>query len=232
MVRPSQNTDQRLIQAALDLLPETGFSGLKLRKVAEKAKVNLGMFNYHFKNKEAFCEKVMEEYYERFYSHFSFEAAKGKDADERLKNAFTTLARFVRDNRKLLLALGRDVMDQHQPTIRFIENNFHRHVSILLQIIQEARKSGNLKKDVPLPIEGVFLAVSMVGPNIVAALLERIKLKPQYDWLKAIIIPLMLSDRAIDMRLNLAMDALKPKMTVAQRNKSKVKKGLDEGDQK
>ncbi|MBN1226445.1 MAG: TetR/AcrR family transcriptional regulator, partial [Deltaproteobacteria bacterium] len=49
MPRPSKNTDKRLIQAALKMLPKTGCSGLSLRSVARIADVNPGMFYYHFK---------------------------------------------------------------------------------------------------------------------------------------------------------------------------------------
>jgi AcrR family transcriptional regulator len=210
MTRPSQNTDRRLIQAAIALVPETGFAGLKLRQVAQKAGVNLGMFNYHFKNKAEFSRRVMEEFYERFYSRLTLETAKGHDPEEQLRNALATLAKYIRENRKLLLALGRDVLDNHQPTVRFVEDNFHRHIIMLLDLIKRNKQTGRFSKNVPLPIMAAFLAVSLVGPNFIAAVLEQIKLKPQYDWLKKIIIPLMLSDRAIGMRLDLAFKGLAP----------------------
>jgi AcrR family transcriptional regulator len=33
------------------LLPQTGCAGLSVRKVAERAGINLGMFHYHFKSR-------------------------------------------------------------------------------------------------------------------------------------------------------------------------------------
>jgi len=48
MSRPSKNTDKLLIQAGRRLLPETGVSGLSLRRGAQEAGVNLGMFPYYF----------------------------------------------------------------------------------------------------------------------------------------------------------------------------------------
>ena len=210
MARPSQNTESRLIQAAVRLIPETGFSGLSMRKVAQKAGVNLGMFHYHFKNKEDFNQRVMEEFYEHFYSQLTLETAKGRDPEEQLRNALATLAKYIRENRKLLLALGRDVLDGHQPTLRFMEDNFHRHLVIIIDLIKKNQRAGIFKKDVPLPVLAAFLAVSLVGPNMIAAILEHIKLKPQYNWLKKIIIPLMLSDKAINMRMDLAFAGLTP----------------------
>ena len=46
MTRPSQNTDWRLIRAGRELLPEPGITGLSLRREADRAGVNLGMFHW------------------------------------------------------------------------------------------------------------------------------------------------------------------------------------------
>ena len=60
MTRPSRNQDQLLIQAAKRLLPEMGISGMSLQRIADECGVNLGMFHYHFKTKDAFIRKVLE----------------------------------------------------------------------------------------------------------------------------------------------------------------------------
>ena len=64
MPRPSQNVDQLLIDAGLELLPETGCAGLSVRKLTEHAGVNLGMFHYHFRNKDNFVRTLLQRTYE------------------------------------------------------------------------------------------------------------------------------------------------------------------------
>ena len=82
ITRPSKNTDKEFIEVALEMLPETGCSGLSLRVIAKKAKVNLGMFYYHFGSKKEFIRVVLQEVYERFFKGFEIEANSNKTHKE------------------------------------------------------------------------------------------------------------------------------------------------------
>jgi AcrR family transcriptional regulator len=217
--RPSQNTDQRLIKAAVELIPETGFSGLSLRKVAQRAGVNLGMFTYHFKNKEEFRQRVLQELYENFYARLTLEVAKSGDPEEQLRHALTLVARYIRENRKLLLAMGRDVLEKDMLVIRFVEDNFYRHVQVIVDLVKKNRKSGQIQKNLPLPMVLVFLIANLAVPNILAAVLERTPLGVKYDWLKKMFVPWVINDAAVSRRLDLVLKALGPSAP-AKRKKS------------
>ena len=54
MTRPSQNIDQRLLEAGRRLLPDLGCAALSVRRLAAEAGVNAGMFHYHFRTKDVF----------------------------------------------------------------------------------------------------------------------------------------------------------------------------------
>ncbi|MCK5218551.1 TetR/AcrR family transcriptional regulator [bacterium] len=207
MSRPSQATDRKLIKAALDLVPKTGFSGLKLRQVAARAGVNLGMFHYHFKTKQEFLRQVMQEFYETFYLHFTLETSSETNPRNQLRKAIITLGRFVRDNRKLMLALGRDLMNNYQPLVRFMEENFHRHLSIIINLIKQCQKQEAMAK-LPMPVLITFMLAGLVGPNIAAALLEGIRTKPSFEIMKKAIVPMIISDKAMGQRVDLALKAL------------------------
>ncbi len=207
MTRPSRATDRKLIKAALDLVPQTGFSGLKLRQVAARAGVNLGMFHYHFKTKQEFLRQVMQEFYEAFYLNFTLKTSSGTDPREQLRQAVFTLGLFVRDNRKLMLALGRDLMNNYQPLVHFMEDNFHRHLFILIDLIKQCQKQGLMVK-LPIPIVIPFILGSLAGPNMVVAVLEGIRVKPSYAIMKKAIMPMVISDKAMSQRVDLALKAL------------------------
>lgn len=213
MTRPSQNTDEKLVKAAIALIPQTGFSGLSMRAVARRAGVNLGMFHYHFKNKGEFLKRVADEFYEEFYREFAQEAAAGRDPKERLYNAIFNFARFVRTNRKLLLALGRDILEGDQQIVRFLEELVPRHAVIILDLVRQCQKQ-KLIADLPLPLVITFMLSSLAGPSILMALLEQTKIKQPYDFIKHALIPLMLKDTILEQRLNLAFRALAPGTTV------------------
>ncbi|MBN1595246.1 TetR/AcrR family transcriptional regulator [candidate division FCPU426 bacterium] len=210
MTRPSRNLDQKLISAALALLPSTGYSGLSMRAVAKKANVNLGMFHYYFKNKDEFVKRVAEEFYDKLYRNFTLGAAEGETAREQLRNAIAALVKFGKENRKLLLALIKDVMSNHQPTIRLLEKFLPRHGVILLRLVRQCQREG-LISNIPLPTVMMSLMAGIFGPVVVMTILEQVKLSPPYEWGKRMVLPFLISDRMIEQRMRLLFDALAPR---------------------
>jgi AcrR family transcriptional regulator len=100
--------DKLLLKAGRELLLETGAANLKVRQVAARAGVNLGMFHYHFRTREHFLTSVFQEIYEDFFKTFVLESSGTDSPLARLSRALTVMARFVRDNRPILLMLLMD----------------------------------------------------------------------------------------------------------------------------
>ncbi len=209
MTRPAGLADQKLIRAALELIPETGFSGLKLRRVADRAGVNLGMFHYHFKDKDDFLKRVAAEFYEVFYTRFSLGIATSSNPLAQLRKALTTVGRFARDHRKLLLALGRDIQDQHAFTVRLIQDYVNRHASVIVGLVMKCQAAG-LIADYPVPTVISFLMGALAAPSLLMALAEKARLSQPYETLKKSVAPYLLSEAAVEQRLELALRALEP----------------------
>ena len=209
MSRPSKNTDEKLIKAALELLPTTGYSGLSMRTVAKKAGVNLGMFHYHFKNKEAFIQRVTSSFYEEFFRKFTLEIESGKDTEEQLRKAIRTLVFFGRDNRKLVVAMIKDVLDGNRQLVRMLEEFVPRHGIVLVRLLRECQKQGVVAK-APLPLVMTYFMGAMLGPVIMAAVLERVRLRPPYDLGKKTAVPYILSDKVIEKRLDMVLRGIVP----------------------
>jgi AcrR family transcriptional regulator len=209
MSRADRQTDLKLVRAAVALLPETGFSGLKLRRVAARAGVNLGLFPYYFRTKRVFLRRVMQEFYEEFYRGFSLEVAAGEGVEAQLRRALFSLGRFVREHRRLLLALLRDLSDGNPEVLRFAEENFPRHVGILVRLVRKAQAQGVLRK-LPIQVTLPFLVGGLLAPNLIAAMLERLRLRPPYEVLKRALLPSVVTERTLALRIELALRALAP----------------------
>ena len=52
MPKKEQNTKERIINATLELLTTEAIEDITVRKIAQKAKVNIAAINYHFSSKE------------------------------------------------------------------------------------------------------------------------------------------------------------------------------------
>jgi AcrR family transcriptional regulator len=214
MTRPSRNTDKLLIEAAKELIPKNGLSGLTVRDVARKAGVNLGMFNYHFKTKEAFLEKVLSESYEDFFKGLEIGSGTGGTPRERLKNAVAVIAFFVRDNRPVFIMLARELALGNRIVTDFAKKHMARHIELLIKLVKDCQKEGQMAK---LPLVQVlpFLMGSVMAANFIVTAAERLaplgSLGIARDLLSAAADKTILSDKAVEQRIDLALNALAPK---------------------
>lgn len=209
MPRPSRSTDKLLIQAGRKLLPETGISGLTMRRVAAAAKVNLGMFHYHFGSKREFVRRLLQEVYEDFFKDFTLEAGGPAPARERLRRALIALARFARDNRRLLLAIIRGVLEGEAEAAEFAKANIPRHIGIITGLLKECQRRGELK-EMPPPLAMSFLLGATAMPNVAIGVIERSSAKKPFGLPLSLLLPLFISDKAIAVRVDLALAALAP----------------------
>ena len=223
MTRPSRNTDRKLIEAALVLLPKTGFSGLTVRAVAAKAGVNLGMFHYHFGSKAAFSRHVMQALYENFFGDFTLAASKAGTPRERFRETLILLARFIRDHRRILLAVARDVLAGNAVVVRFVQDNFHRHVLIMMKLLRDAQRSGDIRRG-SLPTLLPFVMAALAGPTVVFTAVEGIRLEKRYEMLRAAVKPFILNDRLLVERVDMALQALAPNNPQAARGEGRRRK--------
>jgi len=211
MSRPAGDADKRLIQAALELIPRKGLSGLSVRQVASRAGVNLGMFHYHFHSKGEFDRRIMQEVYEKFFSDFmsAVESVGGRSPRERLRRGIVAAGIFVRENRPLLIAFGRDLLAGNREAVRFSRRNFPRHVLVLLRLMKECQKAGQMRK---LPISQVlpFLFGGAIGPVVALSVIESILPGGLPQLPIAVLRRLVTSDRKLEERVDLALDAMAP----------------------
>ena len=207
MPRPSRSTDKLLISAGRRLLPETGVSGLTLRRVAREAKVNLGMFHYHFGSKREFARRVLRDIYEDFFKDFSMETGADAPPLERLRRALNALARFARDNRKFILAIVRDVLEEDKEAVEFAKANIPRHMEIIAGLVRECQRRGELK-DIPVPLAMSFLLGAAAMPNVAMGVIEKSGARKPFGLTPSALLPLFSSDKSIGLRVDLALDAL------------------------
>ncbi len=172
MTRPSQNTDQKLIQVARRMLPTTGCAGLNLREVAQAAHVNLGMFHYHFKTKDEFVRRVLEDVYRDFLKEFNRHTLPTQgSAMKRLESALFELGRFGWLNRDLVVALSVDILSGNKRVAKFIGQLIQGHMLPIYQLFVECQSEGKFLKG-PLAPTILQVALAINGPHLAVALLN------------------------------------------------------------
>jgi AcrR family transcriptional regulator len=205
MPRPSRNLDQVLLAAGRELLPERGCAGLAVREVAERAGVNLGMFHYHFRTREAFLRAVLQQAYEEMFATLTLEAKADAEPVEGLRAALRVLGRFLRDNRPLLARVLADAMVGEACAREFVRDNLPRHVAVLRRYFLAGRRRGVLR---PLAFDQAlgFLAGALAMPILAGGAIASSGLvaEPRRRALERG----LLGNAAIDERIDLALEAL------------------------
>jgi AcrR family transcriptional regulator len=205
MPRPSRNLDQALLAAGRTLFPKRGCAALAVREVAEEAGVNLGMFHYHFKSRDAFLRALMQQAYEEMFSSLALEIARDRDPVMNLRAALRVLGRFMRDNRPFLARVFTDALSGEPCAREFLRDNMPRHLGVLQTIVAQGQAGGAFI-ELPFPQVIGLCGGGMVMPILLGgALLESGALAAP---MAAVIEQCFLSDAGIDQRIDLALKAL------------------------
>ncbi|MEO5764992.1 MAG: TetR/AcrR family transcriptional regulator [Casimicrobiaceae bacterium] len=205
MARPSRNVDARFLEAGRDLYPESGVAGLSVRKLAERAGANLGMFHYHFRTKEQFVRQLLQAMYDDMFASLELAAAAGPPR-EALRAALNVLGRFGRDNGRLLRRLIGDALAGEPIALEFLRANIPRHIRVVVGLVDAGQRSGVLRR-MPAPQAVAFLAGSVAAPVLISGAIAEHALVPGVTPDLAAIVA---SDAAIAERVDCALAGLAP----------------------
>ena len=177
MNRPSQRIDLQLIESGMALLPDTGCAGLSVRKLVEHANVNLGMFHYHFKNKDNFIRAVLQRIYEEMFAALTVEIDPARGPVDNLRAALTVLTAFGYRHRKLLSALVSEAMGGEALPAAFLRENLPRHIAVVARLLAEGQAAGSIVP-APLPHLLPFILGGVGGPLFAGGAIERLGAAP------------------------------------------------------
>lgn len=205
MTRPSRNVDVQLLAAGRELYPATGAAKLSVRKIADRAGVNVGMFHYHFGNKDAFVRALLLSLYEEMFADLQTATAAPADPVAGLRAALRVIARFARDNRVLLRRLMADAAAGEAPAVDFVRANFPRHFGLVIGLIAAGQHAGRIKP-VALAQAVTFVAGAVAAPILLGSAMVDAGLAPPV--LAERFAADVLADAALDERIELALAGL------------------------
>lgn len=205
MARPSRNIEQALLQSGRELYAEKGGARLSVRAITQHAGVNLGMFHYHFKTKDAFLAQLLDAWYEEMFARLNSSAQQEGPAIDRLRGALFFLASFVRDHAAVMGRVISDAAAGEPVAVEFMRTNAPRHLRVLLALMAQAQKEGSLAKLPPLQ-RFIFVMSGVAMPLIIAPGIRSLGVAP--GMLGNTLTTQVMSDRAIRQRIELALKAL------------------------
>lgn len=205
MGRTSAGNDAKLLQTGIRLARAKGLGGFTVREVCAESQVNLGMFHYYFTSKDNFDRAVLSALYENLMRNIRVDVSDTHSARKNVLNILLAIQRFARENRRLLSSLAGDVFGGNAKIIDFIGRNFTRHISVLLEQLERAKKEGELNMPDALTAAMVLVA-PLALPQLLAGLAERVTLP--WDGKAPPSVAALFSDKGAEARVKALVNAV------------------------
>lgn len=153
-----------ILQLAERQLMGGGYDKLNFATIAKELKTTRANLHYHFKNKESLAIEVTEQYATRNFAELTSvrDIFKGNFLGfmDAMDNSFWPGSGF--DDPKACIMLATDP-DLPAPLVKLTQEVFIKVREVLVDVIQEAIDSGEIRKDIDANREAVRCHVLMMG---------------------------------------------------------------------
>ena len=138
----SQNTEQKIIEAAEQEFLIKGFEGARTTSIAAKAGVTHAMFHYYFRTKEKIFERIISQKLE-LLSKLILESItlENLSLEEKLKRIIDSHIDFVSENPELPGFLVREIFNNPE-RFEILKSRFETFAPLLIQNLQKDLDKG------------------------------------------------------------------------------------------
>jgi len=135
-------TKDRIIEAAIRLFNQKGFSGTSVREIAKEANVNVAHISYYFQGKGGLLEQLVSDFYEGYIQMIEshIQHMETRHAKECLLHVVFDILSYQHENRQLTRFVYREVTID-STLIREIMSTYLTKEKYLFQLIIEKGKS-------------------------------------------------------------------------------------------
>ena len=161
----TQNTEQKIIEAAEQEFLIKGFDGARTTSIAAKAGVTHAMFHYYFRTKEKIFEKIISQKLELLtrliLNSISLE---NLSLEEKLQRIIDSHIDFVSENPELPGFLVREIFNNPE-RFEILKARFENFAPLLIQSLQRELDKGN-KEGKYRKTDARLLLIDIISLNI------------------------------------------------------------------
>ncbi|HZQ51252.1 MAG TPA: TetR/AcrR family transcriptional regulator [Bryobacteraceae bacterium] len=172
LLHPQDDQGKRrtaLLQAAFDVIAESGFEGLRTRSVAQRAGINIATLHYYFASKQDLIEGLALFIGAKFVTlHGPAPKPSGFPALDRLRQEFSDVRYYLQRQPKMLLVIQEFTLrGKRDPEVQKVVNqmNYYWRQSIGKMVAQGVRE-GTFRDDIAPP-EMLNMLMSILGGTAV-----------------------------------------------------------------
>jgi AcrR family transcriptional regulator len=156
--RRSQETINRILDAAVRHFAQMGFNGARVDEIAAQARVNKAALYYHIGDKAALYEMVIERVLGHVADHVAENIRQTGTSEEALRTFITTVARNISGNQHFAPMMMREIASGGANLPESVLKRMQSVFLALLGILEEAMRMGRFR-----PMNPVMVHLTIIG---------------------------------------------------------------------
>ena len=162
---------EQIVQAALDLIGESGLDSLNISGIALRVGLVPSAFYRHFKSKEDVLDAVVDALRDRLLENVQKTREETPKAIPRLRSLLIRHARMLSENRALPNVIFSDGIYSGNPSRKArVRGIITTYLHLIQEMIEQGVQDGTIRKDIPVRT----MATMFLGIILPAAVLSNI----------------------------------------------------------
>ncbi len=162
-MKRTSDTEQRIIQAALQIFVRNGYHGTSVSEITRKVGMTKGALYSHFSGKGELLLRIIDEYKSRFIGGMTqaLEECSG-DAMDRIHRVFSFNSRFALKNQDLCVFLTflTSELNADVDFVPALNSVYREYRKIISAVVRQGIRQGIFKKDLdPETVALTFIAL-------------------------------------------------------------------------
>jgi len=153
MKKPAADTRQHILDVAMSLMTQKGYTAVGLAEVVSAADVPKGSFYYYFKSKEEFGLALLGDYFSAYLSQVDALLDVQGTGAQKLMGYFQywseTQGTEVPDGKCLVVKLGPEVCDLSEDMRSVLDRGTAAIIAKIARCVQLGREDGSITNDAP-----------------------------------------------------------------------------------
>ena len=165
--KKKKDPKQRILDTAIALFAQKGYSAVGVREISTEANVNIAMISYYFDGKVGILKEIIESFHNKYLQIIEDAYDESNPPEECARDIIHNIINFVRKNKDLTLAAF-NAMPLDIPEIEDVKAE---KVVRLVKTIKGLIERFGLDPSDPIPI-------SIIGPSLLSSILTHFRIKP------------------------------------------------------
>jgi AcrR family transcriptional regulator len=164
------STKERIIRVSTKFFAQNGYDGTSLNSIAAEVGMKKPSLLYHYPNKEALREAVLQDLLARWQVRLPEILAAATTGNRRFEELFSEVVQYFRDDPNRAALIIREMVGRPKETRERVSRALAPWLGMLVQAIEQGKEAGRVRADVDPEAYLTEMVVLIVGAFVAADL--------------------------------------------------------------